>query len=206
MSINYDPKHVVKRVPPYFTSDKKGMTVNDDNLNKGHVEMFYFDQNLGSLLNPKDRQNVSLAVKLLQLFKSTPKYQSTNPREKSIEKDFELVGKLMDLLLSFFVNTKISLHDQLINLAILSHLLLFIFRRHKTNFMTKDLYMDIQSTIQDAFVVTSYFKSECPNKRLYLILLGTDQLDMLFSIIRCITHSKNCDFLELFFYSRVFYS
>jgi hypothetical protein len=60
--------------------------------------------------------------------------------------------------------------------------------------------MDIQSTIQDAFVVTCYFKYIWPNKRLFLILLGTDQLEMLFSIIRCMTHAKNCDFLE--FYDR----
>ena len=40
--------------------------------------------------------------------------------------------------------------------------------------------MDIHSTIQDAFVVTCYFKYIWPNKQLFLILLGTDQLEMFF--------------------------
>jgi len=44
------------------------------------------------------------------------------------------------------------------------------------------------------------FKNIWPNKRLFLILLGTDQLEMFFSIIRSMTHTKNCDILE--FYDR----
>jgi hypothetical protein len=51
-----------------------------------------------------------------------------------------------------------SLEKQLVDLAALAHYLLFIFRRHKTYFMTKDLYCDIQTTIQDAFICASTCK------------------------------------------------
>ena len=41
-----------------------------------------------------------------------------------------------NLILSIFINTTINLADQLHNLAILSHLILFIYRRNKTNFLS----------------------------------------------------------------------
>lgn len=100
------------------------------------------------------------------------------------------------LLFLFFTDTSIYLIDQLVGLAELSHLLLFIYRKSKSKFMTKDLYSDLQSTIQDAFICTSFFKTYNPNQKLHLMLLGTDQLENLFSSVLCMTHARNCDYLE----------
>ena len=57
--------------------------------------------------------------------------------------------------------------------------------------------MDIQSTIQDAFISSAKYRSIKSLDNLYLYQLGTDQLVNLFSTIRTITHSSTCDFLEL---------
>ena len=46
------------------------------------------------------------------------------------------------------------------NMSYLSHLLLFIFRRHKTKFITNNLYCDLQSTINDAFVVAAKYQDK----------------------------------------------
>ena len=35
------------------------------------------------------------------------------------------------------------------------------------------------------------------NLPLYLILLGTDPLELLFCLVRTLTHAKNCDMIEL---------
>lgn len=57
--------------------------------------------------------------------------------------------------------------------------------------------MDIQSPIQDAFICAAKYRAKNSNENLYLYQLGTDQLENLFSVIRTITHSSTCDFLEL---------
>jgi len=63
--------------------------------------------------------------------------------------------------------------------------------------MTNVLYHDIQSTIQNAFVCVAKLKKTNSSEPLFLYQLGTDQLELLFSTLRTINHSPNCDFLEL---------
>lgn len=87
--------------------------------------------------------------------------------------------------------------DQLISLAKLAFMLLYIYRRNKNHFITKDLYCDIHSTIQDAFVCTAKYQKKETDISLYLYQLGTDQLELLFGHVRTISHASNCDFLEL---------
>ncbi len=67
----------------------------------------------------------------------------------------KLFSIICDLFLVFFQDVKISLMDQLVKLAQLSHVLLYVFvksKEEKFHFLKKDLYMDIQFTIQDAFI------------------------------------------------------
>ena len=77
-----------------------------------------------------------------------------------------------------------DISDQLLALSTLAYLLLVMYRKHGSNFITKDLYMDTQSCIQGAFIVAAWFKKLHPNRNCYLVLLGTDQLENLFSIDR----------------------
>lgn len=114
-----------------------------------------------------------------------------------IVKEIKVFAKLADLLLSFFTNPKISLLDQMINLAQLSFMLLIIYRRNGTSFITNDLYSDIQSTIQNAYVVAAYFRKCKSSSDLLIYQLGTDPLEMRFCTIRTLTHSSNCNFQEL---------
>ncbi|CAF0901874.1 unnamed protein product [Brachionus calyciflorus] len=111
--------------------------------------------------------------------------------------EIRLFTEIVNLVLSIFVNPKLSLSIQLSNLACLSHLLLYVFRKHKTKYITNDLYHDLQSTVQDAFISTAIYQKKFSQKPLYLYQLGTDQLESLFSSVRTLTHSRNCDILEL---------
>jgi hypothetical protein len=63
--------------------------------------------------------------------------------------------------------------------------------------MTKDLYTDIQSTIQNAFVASVRFKNFNQDFACLLVLLGTDTLEAKFGCVRTLTHARNCDYLEL---------
>ena len=49
-----------------------------------------------------------------------------NQCEKNVYNEYQLLGEMTNLILSIFINTTINLADQLHNLAILSHFLLFI--------------------------------------------------------------------------------
>jgi hypothetical protein len=75
--------------------------------------------------------NIPLAVKLLKLIyeKTTMKADDlifNNQCEKNVYNEYQLLGEMTNLILSIFINTTINLADQLHNLAILSHFLLFI--------------------------------------------------------------------------------
>jgi hypothetical protein len=59
------------------------------------------------------------------------------------------------------------------------------------------LYYDIQGTVVDVFTVTAKMRKWCPDRDLYIYQLGSDECEILFCIIRIITHGPNCDFLQL---------
>jgi len=78
----------------------------------------------------------------------------------------KLFSIICDLFLVFFQDVKISLMDQLVKLAQLSHVLLYVFvksKKEKFHFLKKDLYMDIQSTIQDAFICAAKYRAKNSN-------------------------------------------
>jgi plasmid maintenance system killer protein len=82
------------------------------------------------------------------------------------------------------VNPKINLLDQLVNVAKCSRLMLHIYRNNRSKFMSKDSYKDIQSTIQNCFLVVKLFNIKYPTKKVYLYQLGTDELESLFGTLR----------------------
>jgi hypothetical protein len=133
-----------------------------------------FSIGLDSLLNPKDYQNVPAAVKLLKVFALEPitNFVETNPLENDISNEFKLLSFISKLVLSFFIDPNTNLSDQLVDLATLAHVLLFVYRRQQTKFMTNNLYCDIQSTIQDSFIAAAKFKLYTPLVDLLIILLG----------------------------------
>lgn len=110
-----------------------------------------------------------------------------------IEK-YYLLGEIIEPLINLFMDSTIDLNTQLHQLSKLAHLMLIIYRRQRTKFITNALYNDIQSIVQDAFISAV---ENNPDNKLYLYQLGTDQLEQLFSSVRTITHAKNCDLLEL---------
>ena len=197
--INFDPKHLVKRLRGIIISDKRSITLIKRPINKSILAMIYQNHNkIETLINVKDHQNVPLAVQLLELLSDVDQYFNNNSITLADAKDeIKVLSIIAKLLLSTFAYPKKSLLEQLVDLAQLAHMLLYIFRKHKQKFITTDLYMDLQSTIQDAYICVSLFQILQSTESVYLFLLGTDPLESLFSIIRTITHARNCDFLEL---------
>ena len=117
--LDYDGKHLVKIVQKIFTNEKRQMKLISTGIHKKHIELFFNGtQGLEQLLNPKDKQNVPAAVKLLNLLGSPPTVQPKNQIDNDILSEIRLAGIISKLLLSIFTNTSISLLDQLICLVI----------------------------------------------------------------------------------------
>ncbi len=154
-----------------------------------------------TLLNAKDKQNVPSAVKLIMCIRENtknPPDKEYNQLQRDIYNEYQLFGIIGYLLCTIFYEIKFSLMSQLVHLAKLSHILLYCYRRNATNFLDDNLYCDIQSTIQDAFVSAAIHHQHSKDEdKLYLYMLGTDQLENLFAAVRTQTHATGCDFLEL---------
>ena len=193
--LNFDVKHLIKRLRGKIINSKDTFLLKR-NINRGHIVNFF--PNLQRLMDIHDHQNVPYAVDLLAGLINLD-YDKTKANELGLDvvKEIGAFGQIVQPLLDIFTNPKINLIDQLAKLAYCSHLMLFIYRKWKGKFMSKQLYMDIQSSIQDAFVAAHTMHHFDPNQNLYLFLLGTDLLENLFSVIRTLSHANNSDFFEL---------
>ena len=196
--INFDAKHLAKRLRGILISEKREIKCISRSINKSLLKLCIPDIP-DDLLNPKDYQNVPSAVKLMRrVIEFDPSKPANNPFQQDLYKEIGCLGKLFDGLLSIFNRPDISIHDQLLKLARTSHMLFFIYRRWRTKFITNDLYQDLQSTIQDAFNTAAIFRSQASTDPVLLHQSGTDHLEALFSSVRTVTHARNRDILETF--------
>ena len=201
-SINFDPKHLTKRLRGMLISENRNIILINKAFNKEHIKILI--PNLSSsLLEPKDYQNVPAAVKLMEEIGKIDENPSIlNKVSLDIKNEIKLFILIVRKLLVIFTEVSISLYEQLSSLASLSFLIFFIQRRNRTNFLTNDLYTDIQMTIQDSFWATYIFQKHASNFtedfKLFLYLLGTDQLEAFFGVLRTQTHASNCSLYELY--------
>jgi hypothetical protein len=155
IGVNFDVKHLVKRLRGILISVARETTLIKRPFNKQHLrELFPTSKypTIESLLNVHDKQNVKSAVTLLQI-----EDNEESPTMSDIIKELKVFGNLAALLLSVFVDTKINLLDQLVNLSQLGFILLCIYRNHGSSFISKNLYLDMQSTVQDAYISAAWF-------------------------------------------------
>ena len=135
------------------------------------------DINVASLLNVKDKQNVPMAVRLIELIYDID-LEGAEKFELDILKEIKLFGKVCYLLLGTIANVRSNLCDQLTDLAQLSYMLFIIYRKHGTAFMTNDLYCDLQSTVQDSYICAAIAQKRGFDGKMLLYLLGTDQVSI----------------------------
>ena len=146
LTTNLDPIHVVKRYRGQVITPKRDIILVKRSINRSHIETYLPE--LKPLLNIHDYQNFPYAVKLLTgLTKIKEKIVPTDTLEHQIYNEIICLAEVVTPLLNIFVNPTISLIDQLEQLAYCAHLLFYIFRKWKTSFITKDLYMDSQAII-----------------------------------------------------------
>ncbi len=111
-----------------------------------------------------------------------------------------MFGRVCYMLMCPFINVTLSLWQQLELLSATSHLLLILFHANpqKGHFMPTQLYSDIQTMIKNIYFCIMKAKVNPGIIKFHAILLGTDWLEVTFSILQTIVgNDVNADTLQL---------
>ena len=157
---------------------------------------------LNGLLNPADKQDVPKALELLKAVWELPCTDgcSNKPGWAAQCQALYIFGQVCYMLVCPFIDVTLSLRQQLEHLSAVSHLLLILFRANprKGHFMPTQLYSDIQVMIKNVYFCVAKAKVDPNITHFYAILLGTDRLEVTFSILRTIVgNDANADTLQL---------
>ncbi|KAJ6608994.1 hypothetical protein B0H10DRAFT_1814673, partial [Mycena sp. CBHHK59/15] len=145
-------------------------------------------------------QYVSVAIKLLlcivEIAELDP--EDLDPSEAAEFEALCLLGEVFDALLQPFINTELSLSEQIQSLITFSHLLCTLYVENGTSFMPNQLYTDLQAMVKNAVLMVPKTRILNGQLKVFVCLLGDDVLEVLFGRSRMIGgHSPNCSVGEL---------
>ncbi|KAJ7200082.1 hypothetical protein B0H12DRAFT_1289370 [Mycena haematopus] len=156
---------------------------------------------VNSFLNPNDKQDVDLTYQILKslwsLSISPPKSDPIFIRTRNALRIF---GQLAYHILFPYIRIDLSLHQQLVHLSTAAHILFILYSDDNaaTAFMANQTYVNLMIMIKNAFFCVAKTKIDIPDGEFFLILLGTDRLEVLFGLIRtAIGTDANCDIYQL---------
>ncbi|KAF7336983.1 hypothetical protein MVEN_02134800 [Mycena venus] len=155
------------------------------------------------LLRPNDHQDVKLAYDLLCEIWRLPRLDDVSGKSLRFietQETLQMLGSFFRHLIFPYICTSLDLSDQLRHLSAAAHLLLAL--TCKTNagahFMPTQLYIDLMLMIKNVFFCIAKTQVDNPDGEFWLILLGTDHLEILFGILRTMVGSdSNVDLLQL---------
>ncbi|KAJ7501335.1 hypothetical protein B0H11DRAFT_2373455 [Mycena galericulata] len=158
-------------------------------------------ERIDSLLNPNDRQHVTLGYQLLkELWSFDDPLPSDGPGFAAARKALQTFGKLGFYLCMPYICVTLSLREQLTHLSTAAHLLLILFTTNRagTSLMANQTFVNIMLMIKNAFFCVAKAKIDIPDSEFFLILLGTNREEKLFGLIRtAVGPDSNCDIYQL---------
>ena len=157
------------------------------------------ERGINALLSPKDKQDVKLMYDLLSSIATLPPpSQDDSPTEQQSRNILCLLGKLYSHLLEVYTNINLSLHQQLVHLSAAAHLILTFYVKEKGCSMPSQLYFDLMTMIKNAYFCVAKTQIDNPDGSFWIILLGSDPLEVHFGKIRTIQgNDSNVDQLYL---------
>ncbi|KAJ7870066.1 hypothetical protein B0H14DRAFT_2345830 [Mycena olivaceomarginata] len=114
-----------------------------------------------------------------EVFIRTKKSQSP-PSVRNTRRVLRLLGALYRHVLEAYTNVKLSLHEQLTHISAATHLMMAVYLKESGKFVPSQTYFDFMTTGSSAspknkLILTAGF---------WLILLGTDPLELSFDQVR----------------------
>ena len=206
-TVDYDAKHLSKRFRNYFIGN---------NIMIGSSRLYAVDvkkileaspykprHSVDELMNPKDKQNVSLATEFLIMFRDSvldSDISSINFRLGNLAPILKEICHVIDGILCIYSYVTYGIEDQLKAVSKASHTLLMLYRKY-LSVIPNVLYHDLQGTFQNIFFCAAKYKIHHPHFPLFLMLLGTDVLERFFGNMR-LKLKSGFDNLDLIFCSR----
>ncbi|KAF4567094.1 hypothetical protein EYR40_006090 [Pleurotus pulmonarius] len=198
-----DPKHVIKRFATLLRN-ANGIQIDDTTIVPSRIirELSFLmsPQQAEELLNPADKQNVPKAVGLIQSLGKLETHKlpaGSSPSDQHHRRAIIFLAKVFSYFVQPFINITMSLSKQIKSLATYAHLITALFVRHGTGFMTGALYADSQAIVKNIIFTTARLQLINANHKYFILLEGTDRLELIFSDVRTQDHSRNVDVLQL---------
>jgi hypothetical protein len=80
----------------------------------------------------------------------------------------------------------LSLHQQLVHLSAAAHLILSFYTKEKGGSMPSQLFFDLMTMIKNVYFCVAKMQIDDPDGSFWIILLGSDPLEVLFGKVRTI--------------------
>lgn len=203
ITADFDWKHVLKRFRN-TTLRQKGIAINDvaistDTIKTHLISCGLSEETADVLLAPNDKQDVVLMIKLLHALASLkPATSNDSPLVHATRRSLILLGRVYWNLLRAYLDTGISLNDQLVHLSTAAHLILAIYHQDKGEFIPVQTYFDVMSMIKNVYFCVAKTQLDDPDADFWTVLLGTDGLEKVFGKVRTIVgNDTNADQLQL---------
>ncbi|EDR03916.1 uncharacterized protein LACBIDRAFT_331070 [Laccaria bicolor S238N-H82] len=203
LTLDFDWKHVLKRLRNMAVR-LKGFNINGHSITAAVIKAHLLSTGMSpvsadSLLVPNDKQDVLLMVKLLYAISTLPPPTSAdNPLVQSIRHTLQLLRHLYSNLLNAYLDTSLSLHQQLVHLSCVTHLVLTLYNRDKGDFIPVQSYFNLMAMIKNAYFCVAKAQCDNPSGKFFLILLGTDGLEKIFGKVQSMVgNDTNADVLQL---------
>ncbi|KAG6819936.1 hypothetical protein H0H93_007260 [Arthromyces matolae] len=203
LTSDFDTKHVLKRFRNTllrmrgFLLDGTAISVS---VLKAHLLKDGHDSvAIDALLKPNDKQDVVLMIKLLYAISRLPEcHADDSPATHSTRRVLRLLGRLYFQLLQPYLNTTLSLNEQLSHLSAAAHLILALYNKDKGEFIPVQLYFDVMSMIKNVYFCVAKAQVDNPNGSFWIVLLGTDGLEKVFGMVRTMVgNDSHADQLQL---------
>ena len=139
------------------------------------------------IVNPADKQNVSLATDLLITFstavKQTVEISKLGFRVVAIVPILKLLGMIMEGVLALYAYVTSSVDEQLVFVSTAAHGLL-VLKKIFGAVLPNQLYHDLMSTFQNVMFCAAKFKAYHPDEPFLIVFLGSDGNERTFGNLR----------------------
>lgn len=194
-----DPKHIFKRFAQNLRSPSLRISFGDISIGYSDIRSALkhagvSEERISMLLNPQDKQNVPIALDLIKELQSA---QIPNTPEATRIRHVTLLAELYSFFITPFTDPSLSLSSQVRRLSTYAHLIFALYRKHGSSFMKGALYGDSVSIVKSIIILIARWKTKDGEIRFYIIHIGSDRLEGVFSHVRTQDHTRNCDILQL---------
>ncbi|RDB18817.1 hypothetical protein Hypma_014567 [Hypsizygus marmoreus] len=156
---------------------------------------------LRSLLNPNNKQDVVLGYSLLkEIWSLPPAPEGSSPSFVLARNALRAFGQFAYHLVNPYICIDLDLDEQLSSLSTAAHLALYLFTNNssRTKFMPSQSYVDIMIMVKNVYFTVAKAKVDNPDGKSFIIIFGTDRLELHFGLVRCSTGTdSNVDSVQL---------